>query len=190
MAYLHDHGIVHRGECGWAGRRRAGEGKAELELTTATPSPPFRLACAFSFPLTTSPPPRHLLFALPFLRPPAADSKPPPYTDLKPENLLFRTKDDDSDLLIADFGLSKMIDESTFSALTTTCGTPGESCSLGFFLSFGEGRGAGTRGRGDAEGRATRRMMLILGSPRRAVSVGYMAPEVRSRSPSPSLAQR
>lgn len=51
----------------------------------------------------------------------------PPLADLKPENLLFRTKDDDSDLLIADFGLSKMIDESTFSALTTTCGTPGES---------------------------------------------------------------
>lgn len=45
--------------------------------------------------------------------------------DLKPENLLFRSKDEDADLLIADFGLSKMIDETTFSALTTTCGTPG-----------------------------------------------------------------
>jgi calcium/calmodulin-dependent protein kinase I len=31
--------------------------------------------------------------------------------DLKPENLLFRSKDEDSDLLIADFGLSKMVDE-------------------------------------------------------------------------------
>ncbi|SCZ96370.1 BZ3500_MvSof-1268-A1-R1_Chr8-2g10149 [Microbotryum saponariae] len=47
------------------------------------------------------------------------------HRDLKPENLLFRTKDDDSDLLIADFGLSKIVDEGTFSALTTTCGTPG-----------------------------------------------------------------
>lgn len=46
--------------------------------------------------------------------------------DLKPENLLFRTKDEDADLLIADFGLSKMIDEQTYSALTTTCGTPGK----------------------------------------------------------------
>lgn len=45
--------------------------------------------------------------------------------DLKPENLLFRSKDEDADLLIADFGLSKMIDETTYSALTTTCGTPG-----------------------------------------------------------------
>ncbi|KAK4699877.1 PHO85 cyclin-5, partial [Phenoliferia sp. Uapishka_3] len=47
------------------------------------------------------------------------------HRDLKPENLLFRSKDEDADLLIADFGLSKMIDEHTYSALTTTCGTPG-----------------------------------------------------------------
>ncbi|KAM0787260.1 hypothetical protein ACM66B_006495 [Microbotryomycetes sp. NB124-2] len=47
------------------------------------------------------------------------------HRDLKPENLLFRSKDDDSDLLIADFGLSKIIDDSTYSALNTTCGTPG-----------------------------------------------------------------
>ncbi|KAM0755277.1 Ca2+ calmodulin-dependent protein kinase [Meredithblackwellia eburnea MCA 4105] len=47
------------------------------------------------------------------------------HRDLKPENLLFRSKDEDADLLIADFGLSKMIDEQTYSALTTTCGTPG-----------------------------------------------------------------
>ncbi|KAK4048933.1 Calcium/calmodulin-dependent protein kinase type I [Microbotryomycetes sp. JL201] len=47
------------------------------------------------------------------------------HRDLKPENLLFRSKEDDSDLLIADFGLSKIIDDSTFSALNTTCGTPG-----------------------------------------------------------------
>lgn len=46
------------------------------------------------------------------------------HRDLKPENLLFRSKDENSDLLIADFGLSKVIDENTFSALTTTCGTP------------------------------------------------------------------
>lgn len=46
------------------------------------------------------------------------------HRDLKPENLLFRTMDEDSDLLIADFGLSRIIDEEQFRILTTTCGTP------------------------------------------------------------------
>ncbi|CAN6643360.1 calcium/calmodulin-dependent protein kinase I [Trichomonascus vanleenenianus] len=46
------------------------------------------------------------------------------HRDLKPENLLFRTSDEDSDLLIADFGLSRIIDEEKFRMLTTTCGTP------------------------------------------------------------------
>lgn len=46
------------------------------------------------------------------------------HRDLKPENLLFRTPDEDSDLLIADFGLSRIIDEEKFRMLTTTCGTP------------------------------------------------------------------
>jgi calcium/calmodulin-dependent protein kinase I len=44
---------------------------------------------------------------------------------LKPENLLFRTPAEDSALLIADFGLSRIIDEESFHVLTTTCGTPG-----------------------------------------------------------------
>jgi calcium/calmodulin-dependent protein kinase I len=47
------------------------------------------------------------------------------HRDLKPENLLFRTPEDDSDLLITDFGLSRIIDEEQFHVLTTTCGTPG-----------------------------------------------------------------
>lgn len=47
------------------------------------------------------------------------------HRDLKPENLLFRTADEDSDLLIADFGLSRIIDSEKFHILTTTCGTPG-----------------------------------------------------------------
>ncbi|KAL1916152.1 uncharacterized protein VTP21DRAFT_6156 [Calcarisporiella thermophila] len=46
------------------------------------------------------------------------------HRDLKPENLLFRTKAEDSDLLIADFGLSRIIDSEKFQILTTTCGTP------------------------------------------------------------------
>ena len=45
--------------------------------------------------------------------------------DLKPENLLFRTPEDNADLLIADFGLSRIMDEEQFHVLTTTCGTPG-----------------------------------------------------------------
>jgi len=47
------------------------------------------------------------------------------HRDLKPENLLFRTEAEDSDLLIADFGLSRIIDTEKFHVLTTTCGTPG-----------------------------------------------------------------
>ncbi|KAK9763058.1 Calcium/calmodulin-dependent protein kinase type I, variant 2 [Basidiobolus ranarum] len=47
------------------------------------------------------------------------------HRDLKPENLLFRTRAEDSDLLVADFGLSRIIDKDTVSVLRTTCGTPG-----------------------------------------------------------------
>ena len=45
------------------------------------------------------------------------------HRDLKPENLLFRTKEEDSDLLIADFGLSRIIDKDKYHLLTTTCGS-------------------------------------------------------------------
>ena len=47
------------------------------------------------------------------------------HRDLKPENLLFRTPEDNADLLIADFGLSRIMDEEAFDVLTTSCGTPG-----------------------------------------------------------------
>ncbi|RKF57786.1 Calcium/calmodulin-dependent protein kinase cmkB [Golovinomyces cichoracearum] len=47
------------------------------------------------------------------------------HRDLKPENLLFRTPEENSDLLIADFGLSRIMNEEQFHVLTTTCGTPG-----------------------------------------------------------------
>ncbi|KAI6251524.1 Calcium/calmodulin-dependent protein kinase cmkB [Erysiphe necator] len=47
------------------------------------------------------------------------------HRDLKPENLLFRTPEENADLLIADFGLSRIINEEKYHTLTTTCGTPG-----------------------------------------------------------------
>ncbi len=47
--------------------------------------------------------------------------------DLKPENLLFRTKKEDADIMIADFGLSRVMEEEKFQLLTEICGTPGVS---------------------------------------------------------------
>ncbi|KND03276.1 CAMK/CAMK1 protein kinase [Spizellomyces punctatus DAOM BR117] len=44
------------------------------------------------------------------------------HRDLKPENLLFKDQAEDSELMIADFGLSKMVEEGSF--LQTACGTP------------------------------------------------------------------
>ena len=46
-------------------------------------------------------------------------------TDLKPENLLFRTKEEEADIMIADFGLSRVMDDEKFHLLTEICGTPG-----------------------------------------------------------------
>ena len=43
-------------------------------------------------------------------------------SDLKPENLLYYNKDDDSKIMISDFGLSKTEDSG---AMATACGTPG-----------------------------------------------------------------
>ena len=45
--------------------------------------------------------------------------------DLKPENLLFRTPAEDADIMIADFGLSRVMEEERFQMLTEICGTPG-----------------------------------------------------------------
>ena len=47
--------------------------------------------------------------------------------DLKPENLLFRTKAEDADIMIADFGLSRIMEEEKLQLLTEICGTPGVS---------------------------------------------------------------
>ena len=52
--------------------------------------------------------------------------------DLKPENLLFRTQAEDADIMIADFGLSRVMEEEKLNMLTEICGTPG----VGFSLSY------------------------------------------------------
>ncbi|KAJ3272816.1 hypothetical protein HDV01_005244 [Terramyces sp. JEL0728] len=44
------------------------------------------------------------------------------HRDLKPENLLFRTDAEDAELLLADFGLSRVVHQNEF--LKTSCGTP------------------------------------------------------------------
>ncbi|XP_048403839.1 calcium/calmodulin-dependent protein kinase type 1 isoform X2 [Stegostoma tigrinum] len=45
------------------------------------------------------------------------------HRDLKPENLLYYSVDEDSKIMISDFGLSKI--EGTGSVMSTACGTPG-----------------------------------------------------------------
>ena len=49
----------------------------------------------------------------------------PHIIDLKPENLLFRSKEEEADIMIADFGLSRVMDDEKFHLLTEICGTPG-----------------------------------------------------------------
>lgn len=44
------------------------------------------------------------------------------HRDLKPENILYYSQDEDSKIMISDFGLSKMVDNNIMS---TACGTPG-----------------------------------------------------------------
>jgi len=45
------------------------------------------------------------------------------HRDLKPENLLVKSVEDDTEVKIADFGLSKIIDKDKM--MQTACGTPG-----------------------------------------------------------------
>ncbi|KIY49698.1 Pkinase-domain-containing protein, partial [Fistulina hepatica ATCC 64428] len=47
------------------------------------------------------------------------------HRDLKPENLLFRDPDEHADIMIADFGLSRIMEEERLTMLTEVCGTPG-----------------------------------------------------------------
>lgn len=45
------------------------------------------------------------------------------HRDLKPENLLYKTKDENSRIMLSDFGLSKLLNSDTL--MRTACGTPG-----------------------------------------------------------------
>jgi len=49
------------------------------------------------------------------------------HRDLKPENLLFKDPSEDADVMICDFGLSRVIDSEKVALLTEICGTPGVS---------------------------------------------------------------
>jgi serine/threonine protein kinase len=52
------------------------------------------------------------------------------HRDLKPENLLFRSKPEKtSEIMIADFGLSRVMEENKLSMLKEVCGTPGVGSS-------------------------------------------------------------
>lgn len=59
------------------------------------------------------------------------------HRDLKPENVLFRSKEKKSDLVIADFGVSRMVSEDE--VLFTVCGSPGY-CAPEILLSKGHGK--------------------------------------------------
>lgn len=49
------------------------------------------------------------------------------HRDLKPENLLFKDPGEEADIMICDFGLSRVIDSDKMALLTEICGTPGVS---------------------------------------------------------------
>ena len=51
--------------------------------------------------------------------------------DLKPENLLLKSKDNDTDVRLADFGISRFFDEGF---MKTTCGTPAYTAPGLFFF--------------------------------------------------------
>ena len=51
------------------------------------------------------------------------------HRDIKPENLIFKSPDENSELMVADFGLSKIADDDD-SPLKTYVGTPGKSDHL------------------------------------------------------------
>ena len=41
--------------------------------------------------------------------------------------ILFRTTEEDADIMLADFGLSRIMEEEKLNMLTEICGTPGVS---------------------------------------------------------------
>lgn len=47
------------------------------------------------------------------------------HRDIKPENLLYETEDENARIKLADFGLSKILNPTQPSSMTTLCGTVG-----------------------------------------------------------------
>lgn len=59
------------------------------------------------------------------------------HRDLKPENLLFRSKPErTSEIMIADFGLSRVMPDSKLNMLTEVCGTPGVRLHLLYLILY------------------------------------------------------
>ncbi|KAJ3269893.1 hypothetical protein HDV01_000828 [Terramyces sp. JEL0728] len=57
------------------------------------------------------------------------------HRDIKPENLLFRNKETNADLMVADFGLSRIVNDDEDYMLRTTCGTPSYMAPAKDFIS-------------------------------------------------------
>lgn len=90
----------------------------------------------------------------------ASDHFQPSFPSLppsKPENLLYYSLDEDSKIMISDFGLSKMEDPG--SVLSTACGTPG------YVGAEGPGLGLGREEAGAAGQRFVNTMSRSLHSP-------------------------
>ncbi|PSR75650.1 hypothetical protein PHLCEN_2v8941 [Hermanssonia centrifuga] len=47
------------------------------------------------------------------------------HRDLKPENLIFKTKAEDAEIMITDFGVSRVMEDDKMQLLTEICGTAG-----------------------------------------------------------------
>ncbi len=56
------------------------------------------------------------------------------FADLKPENLLFRTPANGADIVIIDFGLSRIVEGEKPYQFTDICGTLGVRTVLFFFV--------------------------------------------------------
>lgn len=90
------------------------------------------------------------------------------HRDLKPENLLYHSTDEDSKIMISDFGLSKMEDSGI---MATACGTPGMTAIINTFISL------------KIKKDDMHKMIIILIHTFLYNLLGYVAPEVLAQKP-------